>query len=433
MRLCHDNKKGSAMPIRRLLIANRGEIAIRIARACAELDIRSVAVYAEDDAGSLHVRKADEAVALQGRGVTAYLDIEQLIAVARAQGCEAVHPGYGFLAENAEFARRCEAAGLVFVGPDAEVLERLGDKTHARALAAQLQVPLAAGSNAATSLEQARTFLAEQGAIMLKALAGGGGRGMRAVRSEAELADAYARCQSEAQAAFGRGELYVERLIEQARHIEVQIIGDGQGGISHLHERDCTLQRRNQKLVEIAPAPALPESQRQAIIEAAVRMARELDYRGLATFEFLYDCARGDFVFMEANPRVQVEHTVTEAVTGIDLLQAQIRIAGGARLAELGLEQAQIPAPRGFAVQLRINLERMAADGSAQPAAGVLQAYEPPSGPGIRVDGYGYAGYATSTAYDSLLAKLIVHADDLPLALRRAYRALCEFRLDGVA
>ncbi|PTU74130.1 acetyl-CoA carboxylase family protein [Pseudomonas mangrovi] len=422
------------MPIRSLLIANRGEIAIRIARACAELDIRSVAVHAEDDVNSLHVRKADALVALRGRGVAAYLDMDQLVEAARAQGCDAIHPGYGFLAENAEFARRCQAAGIVFVGPEPEVLESFGDKTRARALALELGVPLAAGSNQPTTLEQARTFLAEQGAIMLKALAGGGGRGMRAVRSEAELADAYARCTSEASAAFGKGDLYVERLIEQARHIEVQVIGDGQGNVSHLWERDCTLQRRNQKLVEIAPAPTLSAELREQILAAALKLASAVNYRGLGTFEFLLDEQRGDFVFMEANPRVQVEHTVTEAVTGIDLVQAQIRVAGGASLTELNLLQAQMPAPRGFAVQLRINLERMAADGSTQPAAGIISAYEPPSGPGIRVDGYGYAGYATSSAYDSLLAKLIVHADsDFPGVLRRAYRALCEFRLEGVA
>jgi acetyl/propionyl-CoA carboxylase alpha subunit/acetyl-CoA carboxylase carboxyltransferase component len=429
-----DNNKGNAMPIQALLIANRGEIAIRIARSAAELDIRSVAVHAEDDAASLHVRKADAVVALKGRGAAAYLDMQQLIDAALAQGCDAIHPGYGFLAENAEFARRCQQAGITFIGPDAEVLERFGDKTRARSLALELGVPLAAGSNQPTSLDQVREFFQSHGAVMLKALAGGGGRGMRAIRDAAELEDAYQRCASEARSAFGNGDLYVERLIEQARHIEVQVIGDGQGGISHLWERDCTLQRRNQKLVEIAPAPTLPAALREQILAAALRLAGAVNYRGLGTFEFLVDEARGDFVFMEANPRVQVEHTVTEAVTGIDLVQAQIRIAGGASLAELNLEQAQIPAPRGFAVQLRINLETMHADGSAQPAAGIISAYEPPSGPGIRVDGYGYAGYATSTAYDSLLAKLIVHANsDFPSVLKRTYRALCEFRLEGVA
>ncbi|MDF3933751.1 acetyl-CoA carboxylase family protein [Pseudomonas citronellolis] len=424
------------MPIASLLIANRGEIAIRIARAAAELGLRSVAVYAEDDAASLHTRQADQAVALRGRGAAAYLDIAQLIEVALAQGCDAVHPGYGFLSENAEFARRCEAAGLRFVGPDAEVLEQLGDKARARELASQHGVALAAGTNRATSLADAERFFAQLPAgagMMIKALAGGGGRGMRAVRSREEIAEAYARCQSEARAAFGNDALYVERLIERARHIEVQVIGDGSGQVSHLWERDCSLQRRNQKLLEIAPSPGLHPRLRGAIATAAVRLAEAVRYRGLGTFEFLLDEDSGDFLFMEANPRLQVEHTVTEAVTGIDLVQAQLRIAAGASLAELNLRQAEIPAPRGFAVQLRINLESLAADGSPQPASGVLQAYQPPSGPGLRVDGYGYPGYRASTGYDSLLAKLIVQAADYPQALRKAYRALCEFRLEGVA
>ncbi|WP_435606255.1 carboxyl transferase domain-containing protein [Pseudomonas knackmussii] len=424
------------MPIASLLIANRGEIAIRIARAAAELGMRSVAVYAEDDATSLHTRQADQAVALRGRGAAAYLDMQQLIDTALAAGCDAVHPGYGFLSENAEFARRCEAAGLRFVGPDADVLDQLGDKARARSLASEHGIALAAGTNSATSLEEAERFFAQlpSGAgMMIKALAGGGGRGMRAVRMREEIAEAYARCQSEARAAFGNDALYVERLIERARHIEVQVIGDGSGRVSHLWERDCSLQRRNQKLLEIAPSPGLHPRLRGAIVAAAVRLAEVVHYRGLGTFEFLLDEDSGDFLFMEANPRLQVEHTVTEAVTGIDLVQAQLRIAGGASLAELGLLQADIPAPKGFAIQLRINLENLTADGTPQPASGVLHSYQPPSGPGLRVDGYGYPGYRTSAGYDSLLAKLIVHATDYPQALRRAYRALCEFHLDGVA
>ncbi|MBB4819972.1 acetyl/propionyl-CoA carboxylase alpha subunit/acetyl-CoA carboxylase carboxyltransferase component [Pseudomonas alcaligenes] len=415
--------------ITRLLIANRGEIAIRIARAAAELGIPSVAVFAEDDAASLHLRKADQAVALKGRGAAAYLDMQQLLDAALANGCDAVHPGYGFLSENAAFARLCEGAGVRFIGPAPDALDTFGDKARARELAQRCGVPLAAGSNRATSLEEARAFL-DSGPIMLKALAGGGGRGMRPVREAAELEEAYARCQSEARGAFGSDALYVERLIEQARHIEVQVVGDGKT-VSHLWERDCSLQRRNQKVIEIAPAPRLDPDLRQRILDAALTLAGAVSYRGIGTFEFLVDDARGDFVFMEANPRIQVEHCITEAVTGVDLVQAQLRIAAGARLAELGL--AQPAAPRGFAVQLRVNLETMQADGSARPAGGVISAYEPPSGAGIRVDGYGYAGYATSPSYDSLLAKVIVQGEDFPSALRRAYRALCEFRLEGVA
>ncbi|CAD5108222.1 carboxyl transferase domain-containing protein [Zestomonas carbonaria] len=416
-------------PFNAVLIANRGEIAIRIARACAELEIRSVAIHAEDDAASLHVRKADRAVPLERRGVPAYLDMERLIAIAREEGCDAIHPGYGFLAENAGFARRCAEAGLRFIGPAPEVLELFGDKARARELAERCGVPLVAGINRAVSLDEARAFLAEHGAMMLKALAGGGGRGMRVVQQAADLDEAYARCQSEALAAFGNGALYVEQLVGQARHIEIQVLGDGSGAVSHLWERDCSLQRRHQKLVEIAPSPGLPEATRAALIDAALRLAGEVRYQGLGTFEFLLDGER--FYFMEANPRIQVEHTVTEQVTGVDLLHTQLRLAAGATLSELGLDNP--PAPQGYAVQLRINLESMNADGSTRPAAGTLGAYEPPSGPGLRVDGYGYAGYPVSPSYDSLLAKLIASANDYPSALRRAYRALCEFRLEGVA
>jgi acetyl/propionyl-CoA carboxylase alpha subunit/acetyl-CoA carboxylase carboxyltransferase component len=420
------------MPFSALLIANRGEIAIRIAQACADLGIRSVAVYAEDDSACLHTRKADLAVPLAGRGPAAYLDMDQLIAIAHEQGCAAIHPGYGFLAENAEFARRCQAAGLTFVGPMPETLQLFGDKAAARALAERCAVPLVPGINQAVTLEQASAFLAEHGSVMLKALAGGGGRGMRAVEDAAQLAEAFARCASEAQGAFGSGALYAEKRVRRARHIEVQVLGDGSGAVSHLWERDCSLQRRHQKLVEIAPSPDLDAATREAIIASALRLAAEVQYRGIGTFEFLLDLDQpGRFYFMEANPRVQVEHTVTEQVTGADLLHTQLHLAAGSSLAELNLLTP--PPAKGYAVQLRLNLETLLADGTARPAAGVLGAYQPPSGPGLRVDGCGYAGYAVSPAYDSLIAKLIASASDYPGALRRAYRALCEFRLEGVA
>ncbi len=422
-------------PFSAVLIANRGEIAIRIARACADLAIRSVAVYAEDDSASLHTRKADVAVPLRGRGVAAYLDMDQLIALALQQQCEAIHPGYGFLAESAEFARRCAASGLCFIGPAPEVLQLFGDKAAARALAERCAVPLVRGLNQAVTLEQARAFMQTLGsgaAVMLKALAGGGGRGMRAVRGLDELDAAYARCQSEALSAFGNGALYIEQLVSRARHIEVQIIGDHQGQLSHLWERDCSLQRRNQKLVEIAPSPDLPTDTRSAIIAAALQLAGAARYQGIGTFEFLLDLDQpGHFYFMEANPRIQVEHTVTEMVTGVDLLHTQLQLSAGRSLAELGLLQP--PALQGCAIQLRINLESQHVDGSLRPAAGILSAYEPPSGPGLRVDGYGYAGYPVSPSYDSLLAKLIAHGHGYPAALQRVYRALCEFRLEGVA
>ena len=441
---------------RSLLVANRGEIAIRIMRAAAELGIRTVAVFSEDDARSLHTRKADEARALSGTGAAAYLDLEQIVAIAKAAGCDAIHPGYGFLSENAGFARRAAEEGIEFVGPRPEILELFGDKVRARALAERVGVPLLPGTAGATSLSEAREFLASlhnggavtgsattdgraEVAIMIKAVAGGGGRGMRAVKSLDELNEAYRRCQSEARAAFGNPDVYVERLMPRARHLEVQIAGDGSGGVSHLWERECTIQRRNQKLVEVAPSPGLSERLRARLTAAAVQMAEAVRYDSLGTFEFLLDAdARHDdaeFAFIEANPRLQVEHTVTEEVTGIDLVKLQLQLAGGSTLSDLGVRQADIPKPRGFAIQMRINMESMSADGTAKPSGGTLTAFEAPSGPGVRVDSFAYAGYTTNPNFDSLLAKLIAHspAADFGAAVTRAYRALSEFRIEGVA
>lgn len=423
------------MPVSALLIANRGEIAIRIARAAADMNLRSVAVYAEDDAASLHVRAADSAVALKGRGVAAYLDISQLIALAQEQGCNAIHPGYGFLAENPELARQCAAAGIRFIGPSAEVLHLFGDKAQARALAERCDVQLVRGINQAIDLQQAQDFmhsLGDSAAVMLKALAGGGGRGMRAVFTPADLPDAFKRCQSEARSAFGIDSLYIEQLVSNARHIEIQVLGDGSGAVSHLWERDCSLQRRQQKIIEIAPSPDLSPDTRQRMIDAALKLASKVNYQGIGTFEFLVDNdSPQHFYFMEANPRIQVEHTITEQITGVDLLQTQLKLAMGDSLAELNLLEP--PTINGCAVQLRINMETLASDGTTHPAAGTLSAYQPPSGPGLRVDGYGYPGYSVNPSYDSLLAKLIVHAPDYPSALRKAYRALCEFNIEGVS
>ena len=419
-----------------LLIANRGEIAIRIARAAAELGIRTVAVYSSEDEHSLHVREADASFPLSVAGPAAYLDIPGIIAAAQATGCDAIHPGYGFLSENAAFARACREAGLIFVGPAPEILELFGDKTSARALALRCGVPVASGTEGPASIEQIRTFFASLppgDGVMIKAVAGGGGRGMRAVTDPSGIEDAYARCQSEAQSFFGNGALYAERLLRQPRHIEVQIVGDGTGAVTHLWERECTLQRRSQKIVEIAPSPSLSADLRFRILDAAVRMARELRYLSLGTFEFLV--SGEDFIFIECNPRLQVEHTVTEEITGIDLVVTQLRIAGGASLASLRLTQEQTPAPNGHAIQLRINMETMTETGQAQPAGGKLRVFEPPAGRGIRVDHFGYAGYTTVSSFDSLLAKLIVHstAPAYADAVAKAYRALCEFRIEGVA
>jgi acetyl/propionyl-CoA carboxylase alpha subunit/acetyl-CoA carboxylase carboxyltransferase component len=422
-----------------VLVANRGEIAIRIARAGAGLGLRTVGVYAEDDATCLHVRHLDEARPLRGQGAAAYLDVDQLLAVARATGCDALHPGYGFLSERADFARRCADAGLIFVGPRPETLALLGDKSAARALAARCGVPVLRGTPGATTLDAAHAFLASLspgGAVMVKAVAGGGGRGLRAVRDPGALAEAWARCGSEAQAAFGSPDVYVEELLAHARHVEVQIVADRSGGVAHLGERDCSLQRRHQKLVEIAPAPGLGEELRAQLTGAAVRMAREVRYEGVGTFEFLVDVERPDaFAFIEANPRLQVEHTVTEEVTGIDLVATQLGLAAGRSLAELGVRQDDVPAPRGFALQVRVNLETIAADGTLRPAAGTLTTFEVPTGPGIRIDTHGYAGYRPSPRYDSLLAKIVarVSTPDLPAILARVERALAELRVDGIA
>ena len=423
--------------LRKLLIANRGEIAIRVARTAAEMGIATVAIHSADDAASLHTRKADQAVALKGSGAGAYLDGDGIIAAARDAGCDAVHPGYGFLSENADFATACAKAGLAFVGPEPETLALFGDKARARTLATECGVPVLPGTNGATSLQEAAAFLTglgKGGTIMLKALAGGGGRGMRPVAHPDELAPAFERCASEAKAAFGKGDVYVERFFPRARHIEVQIVGDGTGAVSHLWDRECTIQRQRQKLIEIAPAAGIPMALRTQLFDAAVRLGTASRYKGLGTIEFLVNAETGEFAFIEANARLQVEHTVTEEVTGLDLVRIQLEIASGRTLAELELTQDDIPRPRGTALEARVNMETMAADGTAKPAGGILSAYEPPSGLGIRVDGFGYAGYQTSARFDSLLAKLIVHAPTSHAvdAAAKAYRALCEFKVTGV-
>ena len=430
------------MSLNSLLIANRGEIAIRIIRGAAELGLRTVAVHSEDDAQSLHTRKADESRALGAPGVAAYLDIERIIAIARDAGCDAIHPGYGFLSENAAFARRCQEEGITFVGPRTEMLELFGDKVRARELAARNGVRVLPGTNGPTTVEGMRNFFASLGdgkAIMIKAVAGGGGRGTRAVERAEDIAEAYARCHSEALAAFGNGDLFAEQLLPNARHIEVQIIGDGSGAVSHLWERDCSLQRRYQKIVEVAPSPGLPASLRERLTGAAVRLASAASYNNLGTFEFLVDGTNlgddAEFAFIEANARIQVEHTVTEEVLSLDLVRIQLELAGGKTLAELDLLQDAIPAPRGFAMQARVNMETMDSEGGTRPTGGTLTAFEAPSGAGLRTDTFGYAGYKTSPRFDSLLAKVIVHTSSKTYSdvVDKTYRALSEFRIEGVA
>ncbi|MDN4591130.1 carbamoyl-phosphate synthase large subunit [Xenophilus aerolatus] len=426
--------------LKKILIANRGEIAVRLVRALQDAGIASVAVHSRDDAQALHVQLADTAVALDATGPSAYLDIPALIAVAKAQACDAVHPGYGFLSERADFAQACADAGLVFIGPTPEQLALFGDKARARALAQQCDVPVMPGSAGAVTLAEAQAFFAEQAkdgaGVMVKAIGGGGGRGMRAVLRAEGLPEAHARCVSEAKAAFGVDGVYVERLMRHARHIEIQVLGDG-SAVASLGERECTLQRRFQKLVEIAPSPSLSSALRDRITHAALRMAQQVGYRGLGTFEFLVDehSTALPFVFIEANPRLQVEHTVTEAVTGLDLVQLQLGVAAGRSLAELGVTPQATAAQKGFAIQWRINAETLDPQGNARPASGTLARFDLPSGPGVRVDTQGYAGLAPSPHYDTLLAKLIVASPSAQFAdvQRRSLRALAECRIEGLA
>ncbi|MHA6265071.1 acetyl-CoA carboxylase family protein [Arenibacterium sp. CAU 1754] len=421
--------------ISKLLIANRGEIAIRVARSAAALGIETHAIFSGDDAPSLHVSGADGATQLPLTGAAAYLDIPSIIRIARDAGCDAVHPGYGFLSENADFAAACGEAGLIFVGPAPETLRALGDKVAARDLARQAGVPVIGGSGPLDSATVAQAFLeAQNGApILIKAVNGGGGRGMRVVHSGDDIASALAQARAEAQAAFGDGAVYGERYLDPVRHIEVQIIGDGEN-VTHLWDRDCTLQRRHQKIVEIAPAPFLSETLRAALLDAAVALGKAARYRGLGTVEFLVEAngASDSFHFIEMNPRIQVEHTITEEITGLDLVALQLNLAGGATLADLGLESTPA-APQGIAIQARINAETIGPDGQVLPGGGTLNAFQQPGGPGVRVDTYGYPGYTTNPGFDSLLAKLIVHdrSGDLSGVLARTVRALSEFQITG--
>ncbi len=414
--------------IKRLLVANRGEVAVRVMATAAVLGIETVAVYPADDAACGHVARADTAVELPGTGAAAYLDIDAILAAAAGAGCDTLHPGYGFLSERPELAARCAAAGLRFAGPDAEALALFGDKAAARARARELGVPVLAGTGIDPTPEQVRDLLHEHGAVMVKAVAGGGGRGLRPVAREEDVAEAMRRCASEAASAFGDGRVYAEQLLTGARHIEVQLLGDGTGAVAVLGDRDCSLQRRRQKLIEIAPA-LLDGVIRDRLAEAAVALAASAQYRGLATAEFL---VRDETIaFLEVNPRLQVEHTVTEQVTGLDLVELGLRVADGATLDELALDPEA--RPRRVAVQARVNAEAVQADGTFLPGNGTLTSFQPPSGHGVRVDTAAYRGYPVTPRYDSLLAKVITDGATLEEAARRAVRALGEFDIAGVA
>jgi len=411
---------------KRVLIANRGEVAVRIIRACRELGVETVAVYSTADRESLHVRLADRAVHI-GPPLSAdsYLRIPSLVAAATTTECDAVHPGWGFLAENAAFALACEDNDLVFIGPHAETIETMGDKIAAKEAMAAAGVPLVPGSDGAVDLDQAREVAADVGfPVLLKASAGGGGRGMRLVESADELDAAYRTASSEAQSAFGDGSLYVEKAVVGARHVEIQVLGDGEGAVLTLGERDCSIQRRHQKLVEESPSPAVTPEIRAEMEEAAHRACEALRYRGAGTIEFLLD-ADGRFYFIEMNTRLQVEHPVTELVTGIDLAHAQLAVAAGEGLPREG--RADL---RGHAIEFRINAEDPAED--FRPAPGRVSRFRPPLGPGVRVDTHVEEGYAIPPFYDSLIAKVIVWGEDREVAIARGRRALSELELEGV-
>jgi acetyl-CoA carboxylase biotin carboxylase subunit len=410
----------------RILVANRGEIAVRVIRALHELGCEAVAVYSTADEGALHVRLADRAVRIgPPPAAQSYLSIPSVIAAAATTDCQAVHPGYGFLAENPEFVTACADNDLVFVGPSAELMTRMGDKARAKAEMRDAGVPLVPGTDGGVSLDEARAAAADLGyPVLLKAVAGGGGRGMRLVDDPQELEAAYATAAREAQAGFGDGALYVEKALVPARHVEVQVLADDGGGVLTLGERECSIQRRHQKLIEESPSPALTPETREAMESAAERASRAIGYRNAGTFEFLLG-ASGDFYFIELNARLQVEHPVSELVTGIDVVRQQVRIAAGERLALTGR------APRrGHALEFRLNAEDTTRDFA--PSPGRIERLRPPLGPGVRVDTHLEDGAAVPPYYDSLVAKVLVWDEDRPSALARGVRALRELELTGV-
>jgi len=412
--------------LKKVLIANRGEIALRIVRACAEMGIRSVAVYTEPDRYGLFVKRADEAYSLGEDPLAGYLSPVQLVNLAVQTGCDAIHPGYGFLSENSEFARLCELKDIAFIGPSSEVIARMGDKTEARKSMIAAGVPVTPGSDGnLASLDEALTQAEKVGyPVMLKATSGGGGRGIRRCDNEAELRAQHPRVISEATKAFGSADVFLEKCIVNPRHIEVQILADGDGNTIHLYERDCSIQRRNQKLIEIAPSPQLNDEQRHYIGDLAVKAAEAVGYKSAGTVEFLLD--NGEFYFMEMNTRIQVEHTITEQITGVDIVREQFRIAAGL---PLGYKQEDI-SYRGFSMQLRVNAEDPKND--FLPSFGRITHYYAPGGPGVRVDTAIYTGYEIPPYFDSMCLKLVVWALTFEEVIARAQRALDDMRLHGI-
>ncbi|EXJ15244.1 acetyl-CoA carboxylase biotin carboxylase subunit [Imhoffiella purpurea] len=413
--------------LRKILIANRGEIAVRVIRACAEMGIRSAAIYSEADRHSLHVKKADEAYSLGADPLAGYLNVHHIVNLAVSTGCDAVHPGYGFLSENPELALACARRGITFIGPNSEVIARMGDKTAARQAMQKAGVPVTPGSPGnLENLDEALACAEEIGyPVMLKATSGGGGRGIRRCDSPAELRSNYERVISEATKAFGRAEVFLEKCVVNPKHIEVQVLADHHGNCVHLYERDCSIQRRNQKLIEIAPSPQLDDAQRQYVGGLAVLAARAVKYTNAGTVEFLLD-ADGRFYFMEMNTRIQVEHTITETITGVDLVEEQIRVAAGL---PLRYKQHEIKR-RGYAIQFRVNAEDP--QNNFLPSFGRISRYYAPGGPGVRTDGAIYTGYHVPPYYDSMLAKVIVWALNWEDVVARGHRALRDTGLFGV-
>ena len=448
-RVCRHGKRNSSpfspltlsarfmKPIRRLLIANRSEIAIRVSRSAHELGIRTVAIYSYEDRYALHRFKADEAyvVGEAGRPLQAYMKFDDIVALAVEREIDAIHPGYGFLSENADFARACRAAGITFVGPRTELLEKLGDKIAARAVAKQVGVPVLGGSDTpiASVAEGLKTAEALKFPVILKAAHGGGGRGMRVVQQAKDFADAFETARRESQSAFGSDEIFVEKFISRARHIEVQLLGDSHGNLVHLWERDCSVQRRHQKVVEIAPAPNLPSDVRQKICDAALAIGRAVSYDNAGTVEFLVDADTNELYFIEVNPRIQVEHTITEEVTGVDIVRSQLLVAQGERLdgPAIGLPAQDQIATQGFAVQCRVTTEDPS--NKFMPDYGKVTHYRSPGGMGIRLDGgTAFSGAVVTPFYDSLLVKVTSWGRNFREAVGRTERCLQEFRIRGV-
>lgn len=413
--------------LRKILIANRGEIAVRIIRACAEMGIRSAAIYSEADRFALHVKKADESYYIGSEPLAGYLNIYGLVDLALRTGCDAIHPGYGFLSENAQFAKACQERGLVFIGPSAEVIQRMGDKTEARAAMKAAGLPVTPGSDGNLDNVDHALQVAEQIGypIMLKATSGGGGRGIRRCDTPDELRQNYQRVISEATKAFGSADVFLEKCVVNPIHIEVQVLADQFGNTIHLYERDCSVQRRNQKLIEIAPSPQLEEAQRQYLGGLAVMAAKAVGYTNAGTVEFLLD-GNGRFYFMEMNTRVQVEHTITETITGVDIVEEQIRVAAGL---PLRFKQEEI-VRRGYAIQFRVNAEDP--KNNFLPSFGHISRYYAPGGPGVRTDTAIYTGYEVPPFYDSMLAKVIVSAMTWEDAINRGERALKDMGLFGI-